>query len=170
MIRPATTADKSALTALHWASWQANYRHILPPDFVDGPLGTHIAQIWDDRFAATPTPPLILLDDRPEGPAGFVAAFAEPPLLYIDNLHAAPALRGQGIGPRLLSALAERAIAMGLTGAYLWVLDGNTPAFRFYDRLGGVQTQHQIESLWGHPTAETRYDWADLGAFISKTE
>jgi GNAT superfamily N-acetyltransferase len=167
VIRAATTTDGPALAALHWTSWRTHYRQILPPDFVDGALGGHIAAIWLARFASEPAPPLILLDARSDGPTGFVAGFAEPPLLYIDNLHAAPALRGQGIGRALLAAVARRGLSMGLTGAYLWVLDGNAPAFRFYDRLGGQQTQRQVESFWGHKTAETRYDWDDLGALAA---
>jgi ribosomal protein S18 acetylase RimI-like enzyme len=167
MIRPATQADEAAIAALHWASWRANYRAILPVDYIDAGLGDDLAAQWRARFAADPAPSLILVDAGPDGLDGFVAGFADAGTLYIDNLHAAPDRRGQGIGRRLIAAVARRAQAAGLQGAHLWVFDGNTPAFRFYARLGGVMTARQVEATFGHDAAETRFDWPDLATLVA---
>ncbi len=163
MIRPARPPDEAAIAALHWASWRTHYRAVLPADYLDGQLGADLAAQWRDRFIADPTPDLILVAGEING---FIAGFARQGTLYIENLHVAVSHHGQGIGRRLLSELASRAIAQGLQGAHLEVFDANTPAFGFYHRLGGIITSRQTAPVFGHDAAETRFDWPDLAALL----
>lgn len=58
-----------------------------------------------------------------------------PGELYLDTLAVTGAARGQGLGGRLLDAVAERASAAGLRRVGLLVEDGN-PAARLYARQG----------------------------------
>jgi GNAT superfamily N-acetyltransferase len=56
--------------------------------------------------------------------------------LYLEDLFVRPQLRGKGIGKALLVELARTAVREGC-GRFVWqVLDWNTPAIRFYEKLG----------------------------------
>ncbi|MFN0073053.1 MAG: N-acetyltransferase family protein, partial [Chloroflexota bacterium] len=83
---------------------------------------------------------LIAEDDL--GPAGFAlyfhnySTFRVQPGLYLEDLYVLPERRGQGIGKALLRQLAAIAVERGC-GRLEWsVLDWNTPAIGFYQRLG----------------------------------
>src|SRR6267142_2654507 len=71
---------------------------------------------------------------------GFACAFPdEHPTYgaYLDNLHVVPQRTGQGIGRRLLSAVAERLLADERRGGlYWWVIEQNIRARRFYSQAG----------------------------------
>jgi GNAT superfamily N-acetyltransferase len=75
-------------------------------------------------------------------PAGFAlffhnfSTFLGRPGIYLEDLYVPPALRGRGIGAKLLSHLAALAEQRGC-GRLEWsVLDWNEPAIGFYRRLG----------------------------------
>ena len=75
-------------------------------------------------------------------PAGFALFFHNfstllgKPGVYLEDLFVIPDLRGRGIGRLLLSFLARLAVERGCGRLEWWVLDGNEPAIRFYERLG----------------------------------
>jgi ribosomal protein S18 acetylase RimI-like enzyme len=82
--------------------------------------------------------------------------------LHIDNLHVRPDLRGQSLGVALMQNLSGRQTSHGSVRAYLWVVDGNDSARRFYVRLNGrVSDRRQIE-LGGALVVETRIVWEDF--------
>lgn len=62
---------------------------------------------------------------------------------YLEDLYVKPEFRGQGVGLKLLRATAEEAKQAG-AGRLDWqVLDWNTDAVRFYERIGA-----HIEREW----------------------
>jgi GNAT superfamily N-acetyltransferase len=64
------------------------------------------------------------------------STFAARPILYIEDIFVPPRDRGQGAGQALMRALARIAVRTGC-GRIVWsVLRWNTPAIRFYRRLG----------------------------------
>ena len=64
------------------------------------------------------------------------STFLARPTLYLEDIFVVPAERGQGAGQALLRTVARIAAARGC-GRLEWaVLDWNTPAIRFYRRLG----------------------------------
>lgn len=66
------------------------------------------------------------------------STFLARPGLYLEDLFVYPALRGHGIGRRLIQHLAQIAVTRGY-GRFEWsVLDWNEPAIRFYRSLGAV--------------------------------
>jgi GNAT superfamily N-acetyltransferase len=61
--------------------------------------------------------------------------------IYLEDLFVEPAYRGQGIGKRLLAAVAKVAVARRC-GRFEWaVLDWNEPAIGFYRSLGARPMQ-----------------------------
>ncbi len=56
--------------------------------------------------------------------------------LYLEDLFVEPGHRGHGVGKQLLVRLAQIAIERGCARMEWSVLDWNTPAIEFYERLG----------------------------------
>jgi GNAT superfamily N-acetyltransferase len=78
-------------------------------------------------------------DGKPVGFALFFhnfSTFLAQPGLYLEDLFVVPEHRGSGIGRKLLERLAQIAVERGC-GRLEWaVLDWNTDAIGFYERLG----------------------------------
>jgi ribosomal protein S18 acetylase RimI-like enzyme len=173
-IRAATAADLPAIAAIHTSSWRAAYRGILSDAFLDGDLLENRKARWSgiaERMGARDN---LLVATDGEGAVGFIAGWTSSALgcedgygLYIDNLHVRPDLRGNRYGERLFRALAKNAMGNAAVdvkvSAYLWLLDGNAPAHRFYHRLGGRDGEHRLVELGGRTVGETRIVWEDFG-------
>ena len=66
------------------------------------------------------------------------STFRGQPGLFLEDLFVAPEHRGQGIGKRLIAAVAARAVSRGC-GRLEWaVLDWNAPSIAFYQALGAT--------------------------------
>jgi GNAT superfamily N-acetyltransferase len=64
------------------------------------------------------------------------STFLARPTLYLEDLFVVPDERGHGAGRALLAALARIALQKGC-GRMEWaVLDWNTPAIKFYEKIG----------------------------------
>jgi ribosomal protein S18 acetylase RimI-like enzyme len=172
-IRIATTADVPAIAEIHASSWRVAYRGILSDAFLDGDLLQDHNTRWSGiAELLTPRDNLLIATDGNDV-VGFVAGWTSAALgreegygLYINNLHVRPELRGKRYGESLCRALAGNAKANAAAdakiSAYLWVLDGNAPAHRFYRRLGGRDGEHRLVELGGRTVGETRIIWEDF--------
>lgn len=92
-----------------------------------------------EALAATFAPPgtcLLIagIDGRPVGCGGYVTA--APGLAEVVRFFVDPAVRGQGVGSRLLSGVLDRAAAAGLPRARLETARFLTDAIRLYRRHG----------------------------------
>jgi GNAT superfamily N-acetyltransferase len=80
------------------------------------------------------------------------STFMGRPTLYIEDLFVLPEERGRGAGKTLLAALARLAVRRGCGRMEWTVLDWNTPAIRFYQRLGaGLRREWILARLAGAP-------------------
>jgi ribosomal protein S18 acetylase RimI-like enzyme len=172
-IRDATTADLPAIAEIHASSWRAAYRGILADSFLDGDLLEDRKTRWSELAQRMEPRDNLLIATDGAGAVGFIAGWTSSALgcddgygLYIDNLHVRPELRGKKYGESLCRALAGNAkanvAADAKVSAYLWLLDGNAPAHRFYHRLGGRDGEHQLTELGGRTIGETRIVWEDF--------
>ncbi|WP_374675444.1 N-acetyltransferase family protein [Ideonella sp.] len=112
---------------------------------------THLLEVTPDKLMPHLFGPRPVAEcwvaELPE-PAGHVAAFAlaftnfstflARPGLYLEDLYVQPAYRGLGLGQALLRHLAAVAVQRGC-GRFEWsVLDWNTQAIRFYEKMGAT--------------------------------
>lgn len=140
-IREATPADAEAVARLHVESWQTAYRGILLEDYLENDALRERIATWQERFSKNFQKPMfVLIAELGDEMVGFVCVFTEEDLVYgsfVDNLHVVPRLTGRGLGRELLSAAAERLVADGSrVGLYLWVIEQNEKARRFYEKAG----------------------------------
>jgi ribosomal protein S18 acetylase RimI-like enzyme len=168
-IRDATTADLAAIAEIHASSWRAAYRGILADAFLDGDLLQDRNSRWSGVAERMAPRDNLLIATEGKDAVGFIAGWTSVTLgredgygLFIDNLHVRPDLRGNKYGESLFRALAINATAHAKTSAYLWLLDGNAPAHRFYHRLGGRDGEHRMIELGGRTVGETRIVWSDF--------
>lgn len=165
VIRAAGLEDAAAVAALHTASWRVTYRGLLPDSYLDGALASEQAAQWAAKAQNLETGDVWLAAEEAGAVVGFVYATADPAIVagtYVDNLHADPERRRSGVGRRLMGALAERLIAEGGQQAWLTVYPENTPAVRFYERLGGQAGLLIEDAVGGNSKPALTIYWRDL--------
>ena len=167
IIRKATEGDAAAIANLHAESWRATYRGVLSDDYLDNRVHGERLEIWQKRFSPTfPKPMFVLLADFSTHLGGFVCVFPEADATFgsfVDNLHVAQQLHRRGIGRRLMSEAAGRLLTDGSnSGVYLWVVEQNQNAQRFYENAGGIASgPEEISTPEGHLVVAFRYHWPD---------
>jgi ribosomal protein S18 acetylase RimI-like enzyme len=163
--RPARPSDAEAIAHLHARSWRENHRGAFRDAYLDGDLPGERLRVWRERLDDPPEHQLVQLAVDGASLLGFVCAYgAHDPEWgsLVDNLHVAHGSKRTGIGSSLMrqvgASLAPRHPGVGV---YLWVLEGNSSARRFYERLGahnaGVST---METHGGAVVRSCRYTWA----------
>jgi GNAT superfamily N-acetyltransferase len=131
-IRTATPDDAEALTHLHLDCWDDAYTGLMPQEILDARRDDVPARVdrWRSWLARGGTSVAShcgqLIGFVNAGPATDLAQFE----VKLFALYVRAAWWGTGVGRALLSA------AVGDRSAYLWVLEGNERAIRFYERQG----------------------------------
>ncbi|MEO8754914.1 MAG: GNAT family N-acetyltransferase [Casimicrobiaceae bacterium] len=136
--RPATRADVPAL--LQMIRGLAEYEKLAHLVVADE---ARLAAALFDRGATVEA--LIAREaGKSEAPAGFAlffhtfSTFLGQRGLWLEDLFVCEEFRGKGVGRQLLAELAAIARIRGC-GRFEWaVLDWNTPAIRFYERMGAT--------------------------------
>jgi GNAT superfamily N-acetyltransferase len=73
-------------------------------------------------------------------------------------LYVAPEHWRSGVGSALLAVVRRQLLVFGHRQAILWVLVGNAPAEKFYERDGWVKDSAQrVVTLWGVTVEEQRF-------------
>jgi GNAT superfamily N-acetyltransferase len=175
-IREAAAADAPAVAHLHAESWRTAYRGILNDEFLDHQVHPERLALWTERFAeqefGTQIPKMfVLLAEQDEKPAGFASVFIEDDPIYgslLDNLHVSPALTRSGIGRQLLSECARQLLTRGSrAGLYLWVIDKNLNAQKFYEKAGATYVDsYEHDMPDGSRVVALRCYWPDPSALI----
>ncbi|HZQ85381.1 MAG TPA: GNAT family N-acetyltransferase [Acidimicrobiales bacterium] len=165
--RAATADDAGAIARLHADSWRIAYRGMLSDEYLDGPLYDDRLTVWTERMAHQGPHQFTLVADDAGALAGFAHTFTDESETwgsYVENLHAAPDRKGQGIGTRLMAETAAWVEANArLKSLYLFVLERNTNAQHFYDAVGGQQDGAEVRTgADGTQNNALRYVWRDL--------
>jgi GNAT superfamily N-acetyltransferase len=172
--RAATVADTAAIAALHADSWRRHYRGSYRDEYLDREADAERLACWTERLAA-PGP-----GDRTivAVAGGRLAGFAHTILhddpawgALLDNLHVRHDLKRGGVGRRLM-ALSAAAVLAGepATGLFLWVLEPNVAAQRFYVRLGGELGEREpFEAPGGGSAVGIRVAWPDPAVLLGPT-
>jgi ribosomal protein S18 acetylase RimI-like enzyme len=142
-VRPAEPGEAEALARLNLRTALAAYGHIFPPE---SPPPTHDEllaqwQHWLGPDHAHGRRGFVAVDDGDDGkePEGVVLAGPDPDdrrVGHLARLYVAPERWGHGIGTQLYSAAVGSMVDAGFPAATLWVLEANTRARSWYERLG----------------------------------
>ena len=132
MIRPAAVADASRIAEILIFSKRANYREIFRNDKVSfGEMQVYpLAQSYIDHPEKLTG--VWVFDDE------FVKGMVHIEENEIAELYVEPFFTGQGIGSKLMEFAIDR-----MHCNFLWVLEKNVNAIRFYQRHGFVLTEEK---------------------------
>lgn len=174
---PATAADAERLAAMHAASWQHTYPGMLPAAYLRDQAFPERLAAWRARMHNGADGPVEVTLAMVDGEAaGFACLLpeAEPRFgIYLDNLHVLPAFHGQGLGKRLLAHCAQR-VAAHWPGRplFLYVLEANTQAREFYQRLGGEESEAFEDDFHGPDlrVMVRRVTWPDVAALVRRLD
>lgn len=149
--------DRTAISRIYEESWKYAYQGIVPQEYLDsiseGRWGSHIEQ--EDRKN------LVMVEDgRMIGTSGFgrarmaeMGGFGE-----IISLYLLPEHMGKGYGRLLLRAAVGECKKMGFDKVFLWVLEENQNARRFYEKCGFMQMERYLFSdIGGRELKEVQY-------------
>ncbi|MEW1657397.1 GNAT family N-acetyltransferase [Streptomyces sp. NPDC093707] len=167
-------ADVDAVAAVRVRGWQAAYRGLMPPAYLDAMSVAEDAGRRREWFARRRPEVWELVAERDGEVVGWLTAGpsrdadlapgegelakARPPAAELMALYVAPSLIGTGIGRALLEAGTDRARARGFGALYLWVVRGNARAQRFYERAGFMPDgAEQADDVAGWRVPELRY-------------
>jgi GNAT superfamily N-acetyltransferase len=133
-IRRASAADAEPLTHLHLDCWDDAYAGLMPQEVLDARREDVPARIERWRRILEESHGT-LVAETPNGLVGFVSAGPGRDNdvdtdLEVMALYVRADRWGTGVGYALLET------AIGDRAAYLWVLEGNERAIRFYERQG----------------------------------
>lgn len=135
-IRPIRqTDDRLAISRIYEESWKFAYREIIPQAYLSGiPAGNWAKAVDRDDMHTL----LLLEDDCPIGTSSYCAArfpeftgFGE-----IVSIYLLPQYMGKGYGRPLLDAAIAGLTQMGFSQVFLWVLEENVRARKFYEKAG----------------------------------
>jgi ribosomal protein S18 acetylase RimI-like enzyme len=155
--------DAETIARLHWQSWQASYRGILPDDYLDNEVIVERRNYWRQALA-TSDYWLVLVAIENDRPVGFIALKKNVDEGYdatIEHLHVDPQMKGRGLGRQLIGQAVSALVKAGMASVCLWVFDSNTPAIGFYEKLGGRTDKFGVDKFAGSNAPDRRIGWHD---------
>lgn len=138
IIRPPTAEDAEPLTDLHLEVWDEAYAGLIAADILAARRANRDERVerWREILSGSANTQRVAVDEHGRL-LGFVTVGGgrdepEPdlPRCEVMALYVRAEIYGSGVGHALLEAV------LGQDPAYLWVLDGNDRAIRFYERHG----------------------------------
>jgi GNAT superfamily N-acetyltransferase len=172
-IRELTASDAEAVAQARVQGWRHAYAGLVPQQVLDGMDAEAFAAGL--RGALLDMPPQhvhLVADLEGEGVVGWTCFGPYRPVEEIGDearepgapwgelyaIYVLPALIGRGLGRALMGAALDGLAAQGHGRARLWVLRGNAPSRRFYERAGfAPDGAANVLEMAGEPVTEVRY-------------
>jgi ribosomal protein S18 acetylase RimI-like enzyme len=167
VFRDATANDATAIAWLHAESWRSAYRGTFSDDYLESRVYEERKENWQKKFSEVSHKPMFtIVAERGGELAGFACVYPDEDAVFgalLENLHVAPKLTGQGIGRHLLSEVVHRLRAKGSgRGLYLWVVEQNHRARKFYVRAGALLAGSEVHTMPdGQRVVALRCHWPD---------
>ncbi len=142
--RFANKNDAENIALLHAQSWQKAYRGMFSDDYLNHLVINDRINVWSERFKTFENQVVILAIENGKL-IGFVCIYPNADEKYgslIDNLHVDPSFQGRGIGKNLLKKAADWIETYTpKPEMFLWVLEKNVNAYKFYEKLGAKNVE-----------------------------
>ena len=157
-IRYAASMDNPLeISKVYEESWKYAYRGIIPRDYLDSiPAGR-----WASGIKEPNRKTLVCVEDgRIVGTSSFCGSRFERFSGWgeVISLYLLPEYMGKGYGNRLLETAVTELRKQGYANVFLWVLEENDRARRFYERFGFSPTGDFLETeIGGKALREVRY-------------
>ena len=181
IIRIATLADAPGMAQVMVDTWFAAHRGQVPDEqwqqrredwrYADSERSWRslLAEIVD----GSNTQECVYVAVRDEGEVVGVALGCPAELDLLPNaaevstLYVRPPQQGQGLGRRLVQAVAAHQAKLGRQALMISVLTTNAPARRFYEALGGQLIGTRETEDYGFPEPQVVYGWEGIATLAS---
>ncbi len=169
-VRPARRGEERAIAEVHVASWRETYRGLISDATLDRMSVNSRARIWREQLLIPrPGGSVTVATDAAGDIIGFGSAGPqrEDDRVWDGEIYALYILRAaqrQGLGRRILTALARTLIEAGCASADVWALSTNTNAVDFYRAMGAEQEATRAIRYGAERLSETAFIWRDLKA------
>jgi phosphoribosylanthranilate isomerase len=168
-LRRATPADAEALGLVHVAAWREAYQGQVPDDVLAGLDPRQRAAMWHGALSRGAG---VHLAEHDGAIVGFGASGPQrdtslPCSGEIRALYVLRTAQRRGVGRALMAAMARDLMTQGHASALLWVLEGNMPARRFYETLGGRELTRREQQREGFSAVGVAYGWTDLAQLLA---
>ena len=157
-IRYITPADDiMAISRIYEESWKYTYKGLIPQDYLESiPEGRWVANLENSNWST-----LVCIDNgRIVGTSSFCesrfsqfSGWAEIIAIYLlaDYM-------GRGFGKALFDSVIVELKKMGYRNIFLWVLEENLRARKFYEKEGFIMTDAYLDdNIGGKNVCEIRY-------------
>jgi ribosomal protein S18 acetylase RimI-like enzyme len=154
-------SDASEIARVHFESWRATYRDVLPDSYIDGAMRDDIAKVWANWTAeklvvgATVNGALV-------GIATYDMGMDQAVPAYLDNFHVLPDHHGTGLASELFVAGVDAIASEGACALWLTVLDTNARARAFYAKMYGQEGVPKDDEMLGYAVRAVPVHWTDL--------
>jgi len=151
------TKDFKAIAEIYPESWKFAYRGIVPQSYLDSLSADHWMLVLSDNKYDTYA---IADDEKYIGTASICPARDEKMKGWgeIISIYFLPQYFGKGYSEVLFNAAIEALVDKGFKDIYLWVLDENIRAQKFYEKNGFKKSSDTIQTtIEGKDLKEVRY-------------
>lgn len=156
-----STDDKLSISKIYAESWKYAYRGMIPQDYLDSiSEGQWVSYLSNpDRKTL-----LCLENDIMIGTSSFSNSRSEQFEGWgeIISIYLLPEYIGKGYGKQLIEFAVLELKKLGYDNIFLWVLEENSKARRFYEKAGFISTDDYINArVGGKEVKEIRYIYND---------
>ena len=140
--------DRMSISKVYEESWKFAYKAIIPQDYLDSiPKGHWVSTLNSQNWNT-----LVCVDDgRIVGTSSFCQSRFEQfrRVGEIISIYFLPDYIGKGYGKSLMETVITELQNMGYEDVFLWVLEENARARRFYEQFGFSLTDDFLEDEIG---------------------
>ena len=157
-IRYITPADdKMTISRIYEESWKYAYKGIIPQDYLESlPEGRWVANLENSNWGT-----LVCVDSgRIVGTSSFCESRFNQFKGWgeIISIYLLPDYMGRGFGKALFHSVIEELKKMGYRNIFLWVLEKNLRARKFYEKEGfSMSDDYLDDNIGGKDVREIRY-------------
>lgn len=151
------TDDKMTISRIYEESWKYTYKGIIPQDYLESiPEGRWVANLENSNWST-----LVCVDNgRIVGTSSFCKSRFNQFTGWgeIISIYLLPDYMGRGFGKALFDSVIVELKNMGYRNIFLWVLEENLRARKFYEKEGFILTDAYLDDkIGGKDVREIRY-------------
>lgn len=162
IVRHGSERDLARIAEIKVRNWEDTYGPLISPDVLRPFLDRTVQLEYLRGSAESADAILLVAEDEPGDVIGFSLAFLDHgPDPWLESLHVHPDFQSRGAGTLLMRATAREIESRGHRTLRLGVVEGNTAAERFYERLGGLDAGREPTS-WASGVMHHIYSWPNL--------
>ena len=150
------TDDFDAISRIYALSWKAAYKNIVPQDYLDALSETRLSERLRNNHSGS----FVMIHNGEYIGTSSVCAARDEKISgwgEIISIYLLPEYYGKGFGKPLLENSISALSEMGYDKIYLWTLEENARARKFYEKNGFILSDKKLINVGNKDLPEVRY-------------